>query len=564
MKHDAALPWAEVERSNDSSWSTPVLAVIDDGIGFLHQQLRDKDGRSRILGLWDQSDAPVVANWSPSDMGYGRELSQGAVNDWLDRLSAGQTEIGAYQSLGQAWSRWTHGAHVLSLLAGRVDPLSGVSDEAGELPIVVVQLPHRAFQNTHGNWLNVYVLDGLHYILRKAPPQAPVLVNISLGGHSGPHDGSGMLERAIDALIEREGGRLTVVVAAGNSRLVGAHAQFTLSASTTDEGEAAELWVDGDRNDETPNFIEVWAQFNSIHTDKLTFELRPDTRGPTSVAVPLTGSATRVSRAGGGGAPIAMLYVSSPDGSPNGHQPARSNLDAKEGTPSGHWVQALVGLSQGSNTKGPGLPANPFGRWCIRVINQSPADVPVRAWIARDDGVGTGNSVPRGHLAFTASQMAAGLIRPEGTLSGLAWSRNTVVVGGYDFDLETGTYQMYEDSGSAMLPADISSGVRAGPDMCGPAVLRRETVRLGVGRCGFFSPRPLEPDGDLFAEGTSLAAPVVGRRMALLMVRRGLRGKQQLLSELAKDYPGASIKPSEKSYWTSAYWLPMPATEAQP
>ncbi|WP_349741332.1 S8 family serine peptidase [Roseateles cavernae] len=532
-----------MSKNSSDKTGQPVLAIIDDRIGFLHQQFRDAQGYSRIQSLWDQSDTLPVGDWErPARMGYGRRLSQSAIDRCLLDLARDGNEARVYKSLDQPWEDWTHGTHVLALMAGRLDPLTQAPDAASEFPIVAVQVPRSAFDNTHGNWLNVYVLDALHYILDEAPAQAPVIVTVSLGGHSGPHDSSAMLDRAIDDLIEREAGRLTVVVAAGNSREVGAHASFVLPAAPAGGQSREELFIDVERADESSNFVELWAQFDSIHAELLSFELGPVNGNSVSVAASLAGTAVRVMRREPANAPIAMLYVSPPGGGPNGLS----------------GIQAWVGLAQGLAGPGDGWPANPYGRWRIAVISQAPVPIAVDAWVARDDGVGTGNTQQRRHLSFRAEKTSAGLISRDRTLSSLAWSRHAVVVGGYAYDLESGIYSLCEDSAAGR--PDASAGQRRGPDLCGPALFKRGSNERSVGRVGFFSPRPMAPDPEAGAptrRGTSLAAPVVARRLAGLLADRGCLSKAGLLQALRQQAASAPVAKPEHSHWVSDYWLAL-------
>ena len=73
-------------------------------------------------------------------------------------------------------------------------------------------------------WLPAYVVQGIQYILSFAKPYVTrrVIINLSYGPTTGPHDGLAELEMALTALVadyDGSGGRpkLEIFLAAGNS-----------------------------------------------------------------------------------------------------------------------------------------------------------------------------------------------------------------------------------------------------------------------------------------------------------------------------------------------------------
>ncbi len=197
-----------------------VLGLIDSGIGvaWLKSWKRSMGHRGRQVFHWDM---------------------EGASADPVPRVS--------------------HGAHVLSWLAGQ-PPYVGFgfdTDQASRCPLMLVNLPELAVDDPTGRWLGRYVLEGLDYMVEQAIAiQAKrLVVNISWGPQTGPHDGSSLLERALGQRIDQakqSGLELSVVVAAGNSRDSRAHAQFD-----TDKGCNLLTWVVPPAGP-APCFLELW------------------------------------------------------------------------------------------------------------------------------------------------------------------------------------------------------------------------------------------------------------------------------------------------------------------
>lgn len=167
-----------------------IVGVVDTGIDPKHP-----DFAGRILRIWDQTKhGPGVPEGR-----YGVELMG---ND----LTKSHDEDG-------------HGTHVAGIAAGAGAKYTGVAPEA-ELVIVKT-----TFQDAH-------IADGIRYIFRIAEELTrPAVVNLSLGGHYDPHDGSDSLSLLIDDEI---GPGKIVVCAAGNEGTDDIHARIKLGAPATE------------------------------------------------------------------------------------------------------------------------------------------------------------------------------------------------------------------------------------------------------------------------------------------------------------------------------------------
>jgi Subtilase family len=207
----------------------PVVAVIDDGIGFLNARFRRDVRHTRIRGLWLQAPERGVAS---GDVLCGTILDAGDIDTLL---SAGTDEAEIYRDLdrqqfpplgsGRSHARAWHGTHVLDLAAGTA-PWAG--DWMRDLPILAVQLPPASVRETAGRRLETYLVQGLRWILAEALRQAhltdvpPLVVNISLGTSAGPGDEHAFVADWLDYEIARHKrmtkGELRLVVAYGNAR----------------------------------------------------------------------------------------------------------------------------------------------------------------------------------------------------------------------------------------------------------------------------------------------------------------------------------------------------------
>ncbi len=179
----------EFHTGSGLSGKSVVVGTVDTGIDPNHPSFA-----GRILRIWDQTlPGPGVA-----EGGYGVELT-GAL------LTVSRDVEG-------------HGTHVAGIAAGAPSTYGGVAPDA-DLVIVKSDL-----QDAH-------IADGIRYIFRVAQDLGrPAVVNLSLGGHSDPHDGTDSLSLIIDS--ESGPGRV-VCCAAGNEGRDNIHAQGQIPQGKT-------------------------------------------------------------------------------------------------------------------------------------------------------------------------------------------------------------------------------------------------------------------------------------------------------------------------------------------
>ena len=241
-----------------------VIGVVDGRCGFANDGFCS-GSESRLDRYWDQGGAPPTrpadegAWWSaPSGHRYGRVLDRSALDAIARRLSEAastsqraEIEKTIYRRLGHTPPQdadWSHGTHVLDTVLGELT-------DRFRPGVIYVQLPDAALRDTSARWTAAHVLDAIDYIVGHVKDGARAVINLSLGAFAGPHDGSSLLEQAIDSIAEQSNGRITFVVAAGNTGRVAddgtgdakrCHASFKLPASA----ERVLAW-DIDRADST-------------------------------------------------------------------------------------------------------------------------------------------------------------------------------------------------------------------------------------------------------------------------------------------------------------------------
>jgi Subtilase family. len=160
-----------------------IIGIIDTGIDWCHPAFRRSEGSSKILYFYEPA-----TNTEYTKTQIEQFINQGRCNE-------------DYQGHG------THVAGIASYIAPNAD-------------LIVVRT----------NLEDTDIIQGLQYLKNKKNAlDRPMVVNMSLGGHFGPHDGTGMLDRAIANL---SGNGFVVVAAAGNEGDKKLHAVISGISST--------------------------------------------------------------------------------------------------------------------------------------------------------------------------------------------------------------------------------------------------------------------------------------------------------------------------------------------
>ncbi len=237
-----------------------IVAIIDSGIDYARMDFRNRDGSSRILFLWDQTLTPTEGSGQAPPEGFrtGVEFHQAQLNEALEADEAQRFRlIPSIDATG-------HGTAVASIAAGNgLDSGGNYTGVAPESDLIVVKLGNpkkEAFPRT------TEMMRALTYVTKKAVELGrPVAVNISFGNTYGSHDGSSLLERFMDNVMEI--GRSVICVGSGNEGAAGGHA-----AGTLDGVKRIELAVAG--YERSVN-VQLWKEYADIYRITL---IAPDGR----------------------------------------------------------------------------------------------------------------------------------------------------------------------------------------------------------------------------------------------------------------------------------------------
>jgi len=185
-----------------------IIGDVDSGIDFTSSEFMGSDGKTRILYIWDQS----ATGTPPSGFSYGTEWTKTQIDNTPATVTQKDTN--------------GHGTNVAGVLIGN-GSATGCSQPAYRY---VGMAPDAQFIEVATNFSDAGIIDGVNYIFQKAAALGKdAVVNLSLGGQSGPHDGSDDFCSSISALTGP--GRI-VVASAGNDQEDNIHAKLTTTSTT--------------------------------------------------------------------------------------------------------------------------------------------------------------------------------------------------------------------------------------------------------------------------------------------------------------------------------------------
>jgi subtilisin family serine protease len=540
-------PWLETARKDTNAASDPqllyaspemiksagepygqdgegvIVGIVDFGMDFMHKNFRDDNG-SRILALWDQT-APGDSRFI-QPFGYGRLYTKGDIGAAIE-ASEKVTEKGnaervcaaAYRALGyeppadSLFQVGAHGTYVADVAVGNGNGTG--KDAAGYAPkadIVFVEISTQPGAPMVGQSFgdSAQLLEAVKFIFDYAGDR-PCVINLSLGTNGGPHDGTTLVEEAIDRLLsDPEKPNRAVVVAAGNANRQRLHVSGKVA-----EGESVEIgWV-VPKNDSTANEMEIWYSKDDRFTVEV-FEPGPDDKKGKKLATVAPGWQVDLSDNYRG----LMTIINRLD-DPNNHNNT-INVFFESGLEPGNWTLELHGT----------------------IVKKGD----FHAWIERDETGQARFLSAQGQLKTEPEKkpVPKKLLKESSfyktddrhTLSSIACGEKTIVVGSYDARSSDKRLAQTTSSGPS-----LNKKARNKPDLSAPG----EFILAAHSRTLVMRNR---------ASGTSLAAPVVTGIVASMLSVAKAHGAKLSASEILriliessqKDVIEENIKETEKGW----------------
>lgn len=446
-----------------------IVGLIDSGIDYTHASFRRADGSTRILRIWDQFLVPAAGEAAPAGYSYGVEYTDTQINSALGNASP--------HSVVRHRDRGAHGTHVAGIAAGNGRAAGTFAGVAPEADIIMVRNDSRGSDGTLQLANSVRTVDALHYIYSVAAAlNRPVVVNQSQSMNVGPHDGTTLLEQAINRELGFPG--RAYVCSSGNQ----ADNAIAVSGSVPASGNLV-LTFSVPAGDVVDDTIDLWYPGNQRLSVTLT--------NPAGVATPL------VAPPAAAAAPTTLVHTLA-----GGNVVA---IDSRIDSVQNHDNEILIRLTRGTAA------SIASGTWRITLTNAGTTAVPFDAWIERPVD---GNPVWTGSPDTVSKSVAIP-----------ASAREAIAVGCY----RTKTGAGADAGGNKGTLSDFSSrgptrDGRIKPDLSAPGEFVMSAMSIDES-----SPGTTDASGTYqLMAGTSMSTPMVAGTVALILEKNPTLRQEQI------------------------------------
>lgn len=189
-----------------------LIGFVDTGIDYQHPAFRNRDGSTRILSIWDQTDQ---SGKPPTAFSFGSEYSKNHINTAL-KSSDPLSIVPTFDASG-------HGTAIASIASGSANEEQSFTGVVPQSELVVVKLkeakenlkklffaPDQAMCYQESD-----IMLGIRYLLSVSErTELPIVICIAMGSSQGGHDGLGVLSSYLDHIVRLP--KTDVTVAAGN------------------------------------------------------------------------------------------------------------------------------------------------------------------------------------------------------------------------------------------------------------------------------------------------------------------------------------------------------------
>ncbi len=487
-----------------------IVAIFDTGLDWTHFDFRNpaNTSKSRVLKIWDQTITPVSGESSPSGFGYGVEYDSARINTALALLA---NQVAADTIAANALIRERdidgHGTHVAGTAAGNGGAIPATLKYAGMAPeadIVIVKGGDGSFSTTN-------IINGITYLQNLAATLGkPIVMNMSLGGQFGPHDGTRNYEIAVDNFTASAPGR-AIVISAGNDNGTNIHNRLTLTGAAS-------------------STISFTVPAGTTGTD--VFEYRVYANDASDVTVAFTAPS-----AGGTVTATAGQSLSASVLSSNFTATVSNLIEAGNGD---RYVDVYVARN-GSNT------ASPAGTWTLSITNNTTNTLTMDGWLYYTNTVFATTILVGGNSEYlVGSPGNATSAITVGSFVGRGTWYSAAAVGNYSY------------SATNTRLDSISTFSAHGPRRDG--VLKPEISAHGQAVISSLSSHATHTLSDIVVvgkykknQGTSMSAPVTTGAVALLLQASAGASVSQIKSRITatafKDQQTESTGATPNTTW---------------
>lgn len=227
-----------------------IVGIVDTGIDYLHEEFRDKNGKSRIIAIWDQT---IDGNNENISIPFGSLYTREEINKAIEVYEAGGNPYDIVPSKDING----HGTGMAGIVgaSGKNNDIKGI---APECEFVIVKLSEYEYTkkllNIKTPLFSLYsIFPAIEYLKNILfAEKKPLVVLLPLGSNNGNHKGENIFDSFLESISRNVG--IVIVTGAGNEGNNGGHVSGTvyntdievinLLVQENQKYMSLEIWVD--------------------------------------------------------------------------------------------------------------------------------------------------------------------------------------------------------------------------------------------------------------------------------------------------------------------------------
>lgn len=227
-----------------------IVGIVDTGIDYLHEEFRDKNEKSRIIAIWDQT---IDGNNENISIPFGSLYTREEINKAIEVYEAGGNPYDIVPSKDING----HGTGMAGIVgaSGKNKDIKGI---APECEFVIVKLSEYEYTkkllNIKTPLFSLYsIFPAIEYLKNILfAEKKPLVVLLPLGSNNGNHKGENIFDSFLESISRNVG--IVIVTGAGNEGNNGGHVSGTvyntdievinLLVQENQKYMSLEIWVD--------------------------------------------------------------------------------------------------------------------------------------------------------------------------------------------------------------------------------------------------------------------------------------------------------------------------------
>lgn len=235
-----------------------LIGIIDTGVDYLNDEFKDRDGKTRINAIWDQT---IPSNNNENQgVPFGSIYNNDQINQAIDAAKTGGNPYDIVPSKDENG----HGTNMAGIVGGtgKNPNLKGMAPDCEYVIVKLAEAKFYKFLYSIDPQIPVYtsvtILVALKYLREFAiKEEKPMVILLALGSTTGNHKGDQIIDYFIETVSNNVG--IVVVTGTGNEGIADGHVSGVIESKLSNE--SIELLIAESQKD---FYVGIWAELPNI------------------------------------------------------------------------------------------------------------------------------------------------------------------------------------------------------------------------------------------------------------------------------------------------------------